>query len=169
MAADQDRDTDPTPDLTARRNAGDLSGGTREPPTGGYQRPDAEGSRAYDPGEKGQSDTLPQRSLEEGAADEIAVPFDEDAILDRIDRERHGEAAVAAANDVDDLPATGAPLPSGAGSDASSTSDSGVTSAPSGTGASAGGDPLLGSEEVRGKRRALAPVDKSRSDYIQGS
>lgn len=164
MAADQDQD-DPTPDLTARRDRGDLSGGTREPPTGGYQRPQAEGSRAYDPGERGQTGTLPQRALDDGVADEIAVPFDEDAILDRVDRERHGDAAPAAADTAGDLSATGSPLPSGAGFDASTTSDSGVTSAPSGTGASAGGDPLLGSEEVKGRRKALAPVDKSRSDY----
>lgn len=163
MAADQD---DPRRDeLGQRRDRGDLSGGPRDLPGGGYDRPASEGSRAYDPAQRGGADTLPERGMEEGSVDEAAVPFDEDAILDRIDRERHG----AAADNVDDLPATGAPLPSGAGFDASSTSDSGVTGAPSGTGASAGGDPLLGSEEVEGKRRALAPVDKSRSDYAKGS
>ena len=161
MAADQD--DDPTPGLTARWNRGDLGGGPRDLPAGGYQRPAVEGSRAYEPGEKGRGDTPPEGALPEGSADEVAAPFDEDAILDRVDRERHGNAAAAATGDLPDR--SSRTFPTGAGLDRSTTFDTGATSAPSGTGASAGGDPLLGAEEVRGKRRALAPVDKSRSDY----
>ena len=161
MAVDQD---DPTPGLTARRDRGDLGGGPRDLPTGGYQRPAAEGSRAYEPGEKGRGDTPPEGALPEGSADEVAAPFDEDAILDRIDRERHGNTAAAAIAG-DELPdRSSRTLPTGAGLDRSTTSDTGATSAPAGTGASAGGDPLLGAEEIRGKRRALAPVDMTRSE-----
>jgi hypothetical protein len=158
MAADSD---DPRRDeLGQRRDRGDLSGGPRELPSGGYQRPGAEGGRAYAPGERGGGGTLPERGLAEGSAEEIAAPFDEDAILDRVDRERHGSAAGTGGAGA----AHGRTLPSGAGADASTTSDSGVTGMTAGTGASGGGDPLLGAEEIRGKRRALAPVDKTRSE-----
>jgi hypothetical protein len=54
----------------------------------------------------------------------------------------------------------GGSLPSGAGADATATSGSGATGMAAGTGASAGGDPLLGSEEIQGRRYAQAPVDR---------
>jgi hypothetical protein len=61
-----------------------------ELPSGGYQRPHLEGRRAYSPGEWGASAMTGQRGLPEGAADEIVAPFDEDAILDRVDRDHRG-------------------------------------------------------------------------------
>jgi osmotically-inducible protein OsmY len=61
-----------------------------ELPSGGYQRPDVEGRRAYSPGERGARAMTGQRGLPEGAAEEIAAPFDEERILDRVDRDHRG-------------------------------------------------------------------------------
>lgn len=59
-------------------------------PSGGYQRPEAEGSRAYDAGDLPRAGMTGQRGLGEDAVDEIAAPFDEDRILERVDRAQRG-------------------------------------------------------------------------------
>jgi BON domain len=220
------------------RDGGDGGGGgVHDLPTGGYQRPGLEGGRAYDPGERGgPRGTGDEFGMPDGSVEQIAEALDEDAILDRVDRDHgargdrseddrvreevrarladdpHVDAAavevavsggevtlsgevesrsarrraedIAAAvqgvsyvqndlrarnpfyNDADRAgpveTITGhgaAALPTGAGGDAGTTSETGPTSATTGTGAAEGGDPLLGSEEVRGKRYAKAPVD----------
>jgi hypothetical protein len=224
--------------MAAERNPGRDGGGVHDLPTGGYQRPGEEGGRAYDPGERNASRRAgdEERGMPDGSVEEMAVGFDEDGILDRVDRD-HGAAgdrgadervaeevrarlaedphlaaaaiAVAASggevtlsgdvesrserlrageiaqgvdgvsyvqndirarnpfyNDADRAApvetVTGhgaAALPTGAGGDASATSDAGPSDATTGTGAAEGGDPLLGAEEIRGKRYAKAPAD----------
>jgi hypothetical protein len=223
--------------MAAERNPG-RDGGVHDLPTGGYQRPGEEGSRAYDPGERNAARRAgdEERGMPDGSVEEIAVGFDEDRILDRVDRDHGsrgdqgaderirgevrarladdphvdaGEIEVAVSggevrlsgavesrserlraeeiaqavggvsyvqndirarnpfyNDADRAsPAEtvaghgAAALPTGAGSDASTTSAAGPSEATVGTGASEGGDLLLGSEEVGGKRYAKAPVD----------
>lgn len=61
-----------------------------EMPSGGYQRPYVEGRRAYDPGERPEVGRTGQRGMPERSAEEVAQPFDEDAILERIDRDHRG-------------------------------------------------------------------------------
>jgi osmotically-inducible protein OsmY len=247
-------DTDPHGRWGEYRGARAAEGGTRagrgsdpwdrgmraEISGGGYQRPNAEGRRSYDPGDLPRAGMTGQRGLREGAADEAAAPFDEDRIIERVDQNHRGRGPKAwrrsdqrIAEDVNDRltddpdvdasdievrvesgevtlsgtvdsrvarrraedlaedvrgvghvqnnlrvqPATraadaghtmspwtttgrGGSLPSGAGADATATSGSGATGMAAGTGASAGGDPLLGFEEIQGRRYAQAPVDR---------
>ncbi|HEX6010675.1 MAG TPA: BON domain-containing protein [Geminicoccaceae bacterium] len=75
----------------ARRDRDPMDRGLRaEIPGGGYQRPRAEGWRAYDPGDLPRAGMTGQRGLRECAADEIAAPFDEDRVLERVDQDHRG-------------------------------------------------------------------------------
>ncbi|MEK0084341.1 BON domain-containing protein [Benzoatithermus flavus] len=208
-------------------------------PGGGYQRPSLEGRRAYDPGERGANTMTGQRGMPERSVEEVAAPFDEDAIIERIDQDHRGRGPKGyrrsdqrVAEDINDrltddpdIDATdievlvkdgevtlqgmvnsrlarrkaedlaedtrgvhyvqnnlrvrvlgrpdaghtnspfttmghGRTLPTGAGSDASTTSGSGATGMVAGTGTASSGADLLGSEETRGRRYAAAPIDR---------
>jgi osmotically-inducible protein OsmY len=59
-------------------------------PGGGYQRPGLEGRRAYAPGQWGADTMTGQRGMPERSAEEVAAPFAEDRIIERIDQDHRG-------------------------------------------------------------------------------
>lgn len=61
-----------------------------ELPAGGYQRPAAEGRQIHDAGDLPGAGFTGERGLPDGAADEVAEAFDEEGILERIDRRQAG-------------------------------------------------------------------------------
>lgn len=78
-----------TPARREGRPYGD--GGIRaEVPGGGYQRPHLEGRRAYDPGERGAFTQTGQRGMPGRSVEEVAAPFDEDSIIERVDQSHRG-------------------------------------------------------------------------------
>ena len=80
----------------SRRDLDPMDRGLRaEIPGGGYQRPRAEGWRAYDPGDLPRAGMTGQRGLGEGAADEVAAPSDEDRVLERVDQDHRGRGPKA--------------------------------------------------------------------------
>ncbi len=82
------------PSARSGGQGGGYAGPERRPitemPTGGYQAPGREGSRAYDPGDRARVGWPGQRGMPEGSVEEIAASFEEDRIIDRVDRDHRG-------------------------------------------------------------------------------